>query len=183
MQSQQQRDSTQSYAPSFRTRDSRLASNDQYIDRDQDFIANQRLLAEGYLNNNNNNQSLYDQSVPRYPTQSEETLAMNTLHNSYPRDEKRSLNSPTDRATSKHSHDSWCTCEEDHGHGHGNSDKKDPAKFDVEAQNEPMITPLPGREKPAGGPGGPGGPRGSKKEKNPFEVSLVQIFRVDEILS
>lgn len=140
MRSQHNRpDSMASYAPSFRTRDSRLVSDDHYLDRNQDFVANQRLLAEGYLNNND---SLYDQSVPRYPTQSEETLAMNTLHNSYPRDEKRPLTQmmspPLERNHSKHSHESWCTCEEDHGHGHGpaplppqnSTDRKDPAKFD-----------------------------------------------------
>ena len=185
MQSHQQRDSMQSYAPSFRTRDSRIVSDDHFLNRDQDFVANQRLLAEGYLNNND---SLYDQSVPRYPTQSEETLAMNTLHNSYPRDEKRPLSQqmtpPTDRAKSNHSHESWCTCEEDHGHGHGHghshgppTDRKDPAKFDLEAQNGPATpTPLLAKEKPSGGPGGPGGgpggPGGPKKPKDPFEVSL-----------
>ncbi len=179
MQSQQQRDSMQSYAPSFRTRDSRIASDDHYLNRDQDFVANQRLLAEGYLNNND---SMYDQSVPRYPTQSEETLAMNTLHNAYPRDEKRPLSQqmtpPMDRATSKHSHESWCTCEEDHGHGHGHgaSDRKDPARFDLEAQNAPATpTPFLPKEKPSGGPGGgPGGPGGPKKgPKDPFEVSIA----------
>ena len=159
MQSQQHRpDSLASYAPSFRTRDSRLVSDEQYLDRNQDFVANQRLLAEGYLNNND---SLYDQSVPRYPTQSEETLAMNTLHNSYPRDEKRPLSMmmspPLNRPHSKHSHESWCTCEEDHGHGHGiqgapamSSERKDPTKFDLEAQNGPTTpTPFLPKEKPS----------------------------------
>ncbi|KAJ9609128.1 hypothetical protein H2200_006899 [Cladophialophora chaetospira] len=174
MRSHQQRDSIQSYAPSFRTRDSRVLGNEQYLDRDQDFVANQRLLAEGYLNNN---ESLYEQSVPRYPTQSDETLAMNTFRNSYPRDEKRPLSQrmtpPMHRTTSKHSHESWCTCEEDHGHGHGHGDRKDPSKFDVEAQNEPATpNPLLAKEKPGGGPGGSGGPGGPKKPKNPFEVTF-----------
>jgi hypothetical protein len=162
MRSQQNRpDSMASFAPSFRTRDSRLVSDDHYLDRNQDFVANQRLLAEGYLNNND---SLYDQSVPRYPTQSEETLAMNTLHNSYPRDEKRPFNQmmapPLDRNHSKHSHESWCTCEEDHGHGHGHghapnppqnsTDRKDPSKFDLEGQNGPATpTPFLPKEKPS----------------------------------
>ena len=161
MRSQQNRpDSMASFAPSFRTRDSRIPSDGHYLDRDQDFVANQRLLAEGYLNNND---SLYDQSVPRYPTQSEETLAMNTLHNSYPRDEKRPLNQmmtpPLERPHSKHSHESWCTCEEDHGHGHGHgpsplppqtsTDRKDPSKFDLERQNAPSTpTPFLQKEKP-----------------------------------
>ncbi len=150
LSTQNRPDSMASYAPSFRTRDSRIVSDDNYLDRNPDFVANQRLLAEGYLNNND---SLYDQSVPRYPTQSEETLAMNTLHNTYPRDEKRPLSqqmSPpmTDRAQSKHSHESWCTCDEDHGHGM--SDRKDPSKFDIEAQPPTTPTPFLPQEKPAG---------------------------------
>lgn len=166
---QNTRDSMNSFAPSFRTRDSRVVSDDHYLDRNPDFVANQRLLAEGYLNNND---SLYDQSVPRYPTQSEETLAMNALHNTYGRDEKRPLSQqmtpPMDRAQSKHSHESWCTCDEDHGHGM--ADRKDPAKFDLEAQNGPPTpTPFLPKEKPSKGPGGPGGPPGSKP-KGPFDV-------------
>lgn len=150
MRSAQNRpDSMASFAPSFRTRDSRNVSDEHYLDRNPDFVANQRLLAEGYLNSND---SMYDQSVPRYPTQSEETLAMNTLHNNpYPRDEKRSFSHqmapPMDRAHSKHSHESWCTCEEDHGHGMG--DRRDPTKFDIEAQNGPATpTPFLPQEKP-----------------------------------
>lgn len=167
------RDSMNSYAPSFRTRDSRLVSDDNYLDRNPDFVANQRLLAEGYLNSND---SFYDQSVPRYPTQSEETLAMNALHNGYGRDEKRPLSQqmtpPMDRAQSKHSHESWCTCDEDHGHGHGlgMSDRKDPSKFDLESQNAPPTpTPFLPKEKGPGGPGGPGGPPGGD---NPYKVCL-----------
>ncbi|KAJ9639591.1 uncharacterized protein PV06_03052 [Exophiala oligosperma] len=167
------RDSMNSYAPSFRTRDSRLVSDDNYLDRNPDFVANQRLLAEGYLNSND---SFYDQSVPRYPTQSEETLAMNALHNGYGRDEKRPLSQqmtpPMDRAQSKHSHESWCTCDEDHGHGHGlgMSDRKDPSKFDLESQNAPPTpTPFLPKEKGPGGPGGPGGPPGGD---NPYKVQF-----------
>lgn len=173
------RDSMNSYAPSFRTRDSRLVSDDNYLDRNPDFVANQRLLAEGYLNSND---SYYDQSVPRYPTQSEETLAMNALHNGYGRDEKRPLSQqmtpPMDRAQSKHSHESWCTCDEDHGHGHGlgMSDRKDPSKFDLESQNAPPTpTPfLPKEEKGPGGPGGPGGPPGGD---NPYKVCVSVPLR------
>jgi len=142
-------DSAVSYAPSFR--ESRIPSDDHYIDRNPDFVANQRLLAEGYLNNND---SSYDQSAPHYPTQSEETLAMATLHNSYSSDVKRPLSmmSPiADRAISKHSHESWCTCDEDHGHAVGlMQDKKDPSKFDIEAQNGPATpTPFLQEKKPA----------------------------------
>ena len=153
-------DSMASYAPSFRTRDSRIPSDDHYLDRNQDFVANQRLLAEGYLNNND---SLYDQSVPRYPTQSEETLAMNTLHNSYGRDEKprysQMMSPPLDRQHSKHSHESWCTCDEDHGHGPGQGHShghglppqtSTDRKGDLEAQNAPPTpTPFLPKEKPA----------------------------------
>ncbi|EXJ85548.1 hypothetical protein A1O1_05912 [Capronia coronata CBS 617.96] len=140
MQTAQNRhDSMASYAPSFQTRDSHLVNDDSYLDRHPDFVANQRLLAEGYLNND----SVYDQSVPRYPTQSEETLAMNAMQNPY-RDEKRPFSqtmiAPMDRAHSKHSHESWCTCDEDHGHGM--ADKKDPSKIDIEAQDGP-ATPVP----------------------------------------
>jgi hypothetical protein len=132
----QRADSAASFAPSFQTRDSRLVSDEHYNGRNQDFIQNQRLLAEGYLNSND---SPYDHQGPRYPnhsTQSEETLALNTLHNSYPNNEKR-FSHQTPAQESSHSRDSWCTCDEDHGHSM--ADRKDPRQFDVENQNVPTI--------------------------------------------
>jgi hypothetical protein len=183
MHSARNRDSAQSFAPSFRSRDSRIVSDDHYLNRDQDFVANQRLLAEGYLNNNHNHSnhaSQYDQSVPQYPTRAEETMAMNTLHNSYAQDEKRPLSQQTtppgtDRGPSRHSRESWCTCDEDHGHGPASLDRKDPSKFDVEAQNVPSSpSPLLKKEKPEVGPPGggpPGGPGGPNKPKGPYDVS------------
>ena len=127
----QRPDSVASFAPSFHTRDSRNVSEEHYHDRNQDFVQNQRLLAEGYLNADTS----YDpHSTPRYRTPSEETLAMNTLHNSYSNNEKRGLNQE-----SSHSRDSWCTCDEDHGHSMPDQDRKDPSQFDVEAQNPPTT--------------------------------------------
>ena len=134
----QRPDSVASFAPSFHTRDSRIASDEHYHDRNQDFVQNQRLLAEGYLNSND---SGYNHTSPRYHTQSEETLALNTLHNSY-NNEKR-LSAQTPAGESNHSRDSWCTCDEDHGHSMPSLDRKDPRGFDVEAQNGPPTpTPL-----------------------------------------
>ena len=133
----QRPDSVASFAPSFHTRDSRVTSDEHYHDRNQDFVQKQRLLAEGYLSSNDNS---YDRSGPQYPhTQSEETLALNTLHNSYPNNEKRqSIQTPG--LESHHSRESWCTCDEDHGHSM--PDRKDPRAFDEEAQNGP-ATPTP----------------------------------------
>lgn len=129
-------DSQTSFAPSFRSRDSRLTSNEH----DPDFVQHQRLLAEGYLNAN---ESSTDLAAPRYPTSntgSQETLAMNTLHNSYSNNEKRPLSIVPPSQQSNHSRESWCTCDEDHGH---NNDKKDPGRFDLEAQNGPPKSPTP----------------------------------------
>jgi hypothetical protein len=127
-------DSATSFAPSFRTRDSRIASDDH------DFVANQRLLAEGYLNNQD---TAYDPHR-RFNTQSEETLAMNTLHNSYTPNEKRPLSIHTGPQQSQHSRESWCTCDEDHG---PNMAKADPQKVDLE-KGPPTPTPLLAKEKP-----------------------------------
>jgi len=180
-------DSGASYAPSFRTRDSRITSDEHLVDRNPDFVANQRLLAEGYLNND----TPYDPPNSRYPTQSEETLAMNHLHNTSPEKSRLSTRTPMDRATSNHSYDSFCTCDDDHdhGHGHGHSHghghgrshghqpgddmKKDPFKSDIEAQNAPQTpTPFLSDKKgpPGGGPGGPGG-----GEDDEFLVCLITL--------
>ena len=125
-------DSATSFAPSFRTRDSRIPSDDH------DFVANQRLLAEGYLNNQDTS---YDQH--RFNTRSEETLAMNTLHNSYTPNEKRPLSIHTGPQQSQHSRESWCTCDEDHGHSMQRPDQK----VDLE-KGPPTPTPLLSKEKP-----------------------------------
>jgi hypothetical protein len=150
----QRPDSAASYAPSFHTRDS-----EHFADRNPDFVSNQRLLAEGYLNSND---SSYENSGPRYPTQSEETLALNTLHNSYSNNEKR-LSSQTPIMESNHSRDSWCTCDEDHGHSMP-VDRKDPGHLDLEAQNGPP-TPTPFLS--------------DKKAGNQFEVCIAILLLQD----
>jgi hypothetical protein len=124
-------DSVTSFAPSFRTRDSRIPSDDN------DFVANQRLLAEGYLNNQDTS---YDPHRPRFNTQSEETLAMNTLHNSYTTNEKRASTSGPQQ--SQHSRESWCTCDDDHGH---TMQQADPQKVDLE-KGPATPTPLLGKD-------------------------------------
>lgn len=158
-------DSQTSFAPSFRTRDSRVFSDDHDIDRNPDLLANQRLLAEGYMNNTHD--PYMDNPSPAYNMYSQETLTtQNTYANAYP-NEKVGLHMPAERPVSAHSHQSWCTCDDDHGHGGG---PKGPS-YDVEAQKEPSTpTPLMSEEKekkgpPGGGPGaggpgpkGPGGP-------------------------
>jgi hypothetical protein len=125
-------DSATSFAPSFRTRDSHVPSDDT------DFVANQRLLAEGYLNNQDTS---YDTQRQRYNTHSEETLAMNTLHNSYTPNEKRPLSVATGPQQSQHSRESWCTCDDDHGH----SMQSDSQKVDLE-KGPPTPTPLLNKE-------------------------------------
>jgi hypothetical protein len=122
-------DSVTSFAPSFRTRDSRIPTDDH------DFVANQRLLAEGYLSNQDTS---YDSRRPQFNTQSEETLAMNTLHNSYSNNDKRPLSVNTGHQHSQHSRESWCTCDDDHGHG---IQSADPHKVDLE-KGPPTPTPL-----------------------------------------
>lgn len=133
-------DSATSFAPSFRTRDSRIPSDDH------DFVANQRLLAEGYLNNQD---TAYDPHNRRFNTQSEETLAMNTLHNSYTPNERRPLSIHTGPQQSQHSRESWCTCDEDHGHNMQpqQQQRSDPQKIDLE-KGPPTPTPLLQEKKP-----------------------------------
>jgi hypothetical protein len=151
-------DSVASFAPSFQTRDSRITSDEHFQDRNPDFVANQRLLAEGYLNSNDTS---YNPHNNRYPTQSEETLALNTLNNSYSNNEKRqSIRTPG--LESNHSRESWCTCDEDHGHSMPDrTDRKDAREFDIEAQNPP-TTPTPFLS--------------DKKGGNSFEVCLLLIL-------
>ena len=137
MHSRQGRPESQtSFAPSFRTRDSRTTSDEH----NPDFVQNQRLLAEGYLNANGSSR---DYAAPRYhpnDTESQETLAMNTMRNSY-NNEKRPLSMLPTTHQSNHSRESWCTCDEDHGHSM--HDRKDPDQFDVEAQNQAPKSPTP----------------------------------------
>lgn len=132
--------SSQSYAPSFRTRDSRITSDD-HEHQHPDFVANQRLLAEGYLNANDS-----QQQFDRYHGNSQETLAMNNLRHL---DGEKGQN-PFDTPTNANP-DTWCDCEEDH---HSLRDVKDPSKFgnvghmDLEAQHGPIPpTPTPLIEK------------------------------------
>lgn len=161
----QRPDSSTSFAPSFRTRDSRVFSDDHDIDRNPDLLANQRLLAEGYMNNND---PYLDHPSPAYNQFSQETLT-STPYNNYS-NEKTGM-SHYDRPTSSHSHQSWCTCDDDHGHGI----ERRPFDTDIEGQREPS-TPTPfltteekkgadagpsADKKPPAGPGkGPGGPPG-----------------------
>ncbi|RMZ82126.1 hypothetical protein DV737_g2239, partial [Chaetothyriales sp. CBS 132003] len=129
MQSPRHRhDSEASFAPSFHTRDSRILSDDHFLERHPDYVANQRLLAEGYLNANDPS---FDVSTARYPPQAED---MSVLQHAYPANEKRAFPLVSPTAPTSHSHESWCTCDEDHGHSMP-VDTKEGAKFDLEAQN------------------------------------------------
>lgn len=133
--------SSQSYAPSFRTRDSRITSDD-HEHQNLDFVANQRLLAEGYLNANDS-----QQQFDRYHGNSQETLAMNPLRHL---DGEKGQN-PFDNPPTTNPAETWCDCEEDHN---AMRDVKDPSKFgnlgniDLEAQHGPTPpTPTPLMEK------------------------------------
>lgn len=156
----QRPDSSTSFAPSFRTRDSRVFSDDHDIDRNPDLLANQRLLAEGYMNSND---PYHDHPSPAYnQTFSQATLTSTNYNNNY--GNEKSGMSLYDRPVSSHSHQSWCTCDDDHGHSQGSK----PFDTDVEGQREP-ATPTPflsGEEKKAAaglGAGASGGPGGDKK--------------------
>ncbi|RMZ89348.1 hypothetical protein DV736_g3436, partial [Chaetothyriales sp. CBS 134916] len=131
MHSQRHRhDSEASFAPSFHTRDSRIISDDHFLERHPDYVANQRLLAEGYLSANDPSSDL---SANRYrPSQSEDLSA---LQHAYINNEKRTVSLMSPTGQTNHSHESWCTCDEDHGHSMP-VDTKDPTKFDLEAQNQ-----------------------------------------------
>ena len=145
-------ESQTSFAPSFRTRDSRVFSDDHDIDRNPDLLANQRLLAEGYMNNND---PYRDHPSPQFNMYSQETLTSNNYPNAYP-NEKATLAMPEpDRPLSSHSHQSWCTCDDDHGHSHGHGFDSKSRNFDVEAQKEPS-TPTPFLQDEKKGPPGPG---------------------------
>ena len=143
-------DSGASYVPSFRTRDSRVPSE-------------QHPLVESLHG------PPYD--AGRYNARSEETLAMNTLYNSNP-DKTRLGVLPSPQEHSQHSRESWCSCDEDHGHQSSRDMKPDPMKMDLEAQHGPRSpTPLMAEKKGPGGPGKPG-----KPNDDPFLVSVVQCF-------
>lgn len=135
--------SSQSYAPSFRTRDSRITSED-HEHHNQDFVVNQRLLAEGYLNANDS-----QQQFDRYHGNSQETLSMNNLRHL---DLEKGQN-PFETPTTETGPDAWCDCEDEHDHG-GLRDVKDPSKFgnianiDLDTQHgQPPASPTPLREK------------------------------------
>ena len=130
----------------------------------------------------NNSDPYRDHPSPAYnQTFSQETLTSTPYTNTY--GNEKSGMSLYDRPVSSHSHQSWCTCDDDHGHSHGSK----PFETDVEGQREPSTpTPFlsseekkaaatitvgpsgPGGEKkgpggpggPGKGPGGPGGPPG-----------------------
>lgn len=161
LRSGHQRDNSMgSFAPSFRSRDSRITSDEHLIDTNSDHIANQRLLAESYTHGG----SYRDSSIPHYTSQSEDTLPLNLQQHTFP-EKSRHTTMMSDADRSKQPHETWCTCDEEHGHS---KDVKNPADFDVEAQPEPQTpTPFLSDKKPgAGGPGGPGGP-----QSNEFKVS------------
>jgi len=189
----QRPDSQTSFAPSFRTRDSRIFSDEHEIGRHPDLLANQRLLAEGYMNHDAyTDQPMTPQFQPQFDTYSQETLSNNPYHNRYP-SEKLALQMPEpERPISSHSHQSWCTCDDEHGHIH------EPRRpdFDVEAQKEPAtptpflqdekkqnpnaIAPGPGGPggKGPGGPGGPGGPPGGPPGLPPFPPGFPEELKV-----
>ena len=155
------RGSVSSFAPSFRTRDSRAPSEHDLTHYDSDHIANQRLLAEGYLN--------ADDMTPghsRNASMSQETLAMNSLNrlgkanDSHLHIDRRS--SPG-RPMSKQS---WCTCDEGDDHEHiWDKDKARLAAQDLEAA-QPM--------KPEGGRGAGIPTRGpSKAAEKPKDPNVV----------
>ena len=169
------RGSASSLAPSFRTRDSRAPSIHHY---DADHIANQRLLAEGYLNS--------DDMSPhhsREASMSQETLAMNNLNHLGKNDSRLAIDRkalPRDRSPSRQS---WCTCDDGDDHHHAfRQDKLRLAEMDLEAQQQAQRPAKaeggagPGPE----GPGGPGGP-GAKGPKDPNIVcrthSAVPSYR------
>ena len=132
--------SAASYEPSFRTRDSRVFSDEHAIDANPDFVQNERLLTERYLNNNN---ETHPESQTRYPLNSDDTL-MNDFHGQRTGRASHLTIHTGDRSGSKHSHESWCTCEDDQPPQEIERDIKEPARFqrDVEAQNGPP-TPTP----------------------------------------
>ena len=171
----QRPDSQTSFAPSFHTRDSRVFSDDHDVDRNPDLLANQRLLAEGYMNNSD---PYRDHPSPVFNISSQETLTSTNYYNNYANEKSSLAMREADRPLSSHSHQSWCTCDDDHGHGIATNT----FERDIEGQREPstptpFLTPEekkasaeastsgpkgpggPGAKGP-GGPGGPGGPPG-----------------------
>lgn len=163
-----QRNSQTSFAPSFRTRDSRVFSDEHET---PDLLANQRLLAEGYMNNNNND-PYQDHPSPAYHLYSQETLA--TSSNRF------SNEKGTPRPMSSHSHQSWCTCDVD-GHAHEAVSRD----RDLEAQREPS-TPTPflqeskdeKKTSDAKPPGPPGPPGGGPPQLPPFPPGFPDEFKV-----
>lgn len=158
------RGSDASYAPSFRTRDSRAPSIHHY---DSDHIANQRLLAEGYLN--------ADDMSPhhsREASMSQETLAMNNLNYLGKNDSRMGLDRKALPPRSP-SRQSWCTCDDGDDHHHAfKQDKARLAEMDLEAQNA-MMKPEGGLGPGLAPPSGPPGRQPSKKgPKDPNVVCL-----------
>lgn len=193
----QRPDSQTSFAPSFRTRDSRIFSDEHEIDRNPDILQNQRLLAEGYMNNAD---PYMDQPMtPQFNGfMSQETLQ---APHSYPSEKLAIQMAESDRPLSSHSHQSWCTCDDDHGHA---METKGP-NYDVEALKEPSTpTPFLTEEKKVpptgppgaggppgppggrgpGGPGGPGGPPGGGPPGlPPFPPGFPEEYKVSPVTS
>ena len=164
------RGSASSLAPSFRTRDSRAPSIHHY---DSDYVANQRLLAEGYLNS----EDMSPASHSREASMSQETLAMNPLNHLGKNDSRFAVDRKAIPPRSP-SRQSWCTCDDGDDHHHAfKQDKLRLAEMDLEAQQQQLQQPQKPVKKEGGmgpgpGPGGPGGPGGSKGPKDPNVVCL-----------
>jgi hypothetical protein len=171
------RGSASSLAPSFRTRDSRAPSIHQY---DSDHIANQHLLADGYLNSDN-----MSPHHSREASMSQETLAMNTLNHLGKNDSRLAVDRKALPPRSP-SRQSWCTCDDADDHHHAfRQDKLRLAEMDLEAQQQQAAAQEPVKPEggigPGPGPGGPGGPGGPKGPKDPNLVGsnpflLVSTF-------
>ena len=154
-----------SYAPSFRTRDSRAPSVHPY---ETEHGYNQRLLAGGFLNAGE------DLSPPhsRHASMSQETLAMNNLSSLGKFDSPLALDRKPFVASSP-SRQSWCTCDDSHDHDHDLfRDKARGAGPDVEA---PRPT------KPEGGLGPGPGPQGAAAP--PRDPNLVTFDGPDDQLN
>ena len=176
-----QRHSQTSFVPSFRTRDSRVFSDEHEA---SDLLANQRLLAEGYMNNDSND-PYSDHPTPAYHLYSQETLATNNYSNDCSNEKGAQSMNGSQRPMSSHSHQSWCTCDDDHGHVRSERKNQD---VDIEAQKEPSTpTAIPFLQEsrdekkgpPAGGKPGPAGPPGGgPPQLPPFPPGFPDEFKV-----
>lgn len=138
--------SESSLSPTFNTSGSRSNSGQQ--PRQPNFVTNQRLLAEGFLNSK---ESL--EMVPKYPV-SQETLNMQNLTNSYSAEKSRQFNPAMwndehGRRIGHGPNESWCSCDEDHD---SPKQEEDITKVDLEAQRQAVAPSPPSTDKKPGGP-------------------------------